>query len=65
MSPNIKMILEQFEAEGLQEYWATIIAKAQKELSDLENAQKKLTALENAGVDNWEWYSDAMESMNQ
>lgn len=24
----------------------------------------KLQALENAGVDNWEWYGDAMEALH-
>lgn len=27
---------------------------------DLMEARNKLDALENAGVDNWEWYDDAM-----
>ena len=31
----------------------------------LVEAAKKLSALERAGVDNWEWYGDAMESMEE
>jgi hypothetical protein len=26
---------------------------------------KKLAALEAAGVDNWEWYGDAMDTINE
>ena len=36
----------------------TITKKKYKELLDSE---LKLNCLENAGVDNWEWYDDAME----
>ena len=32
-----------------------------KRLRDLEDAELKLTALEQAGVDNWEWYYDAID----
>lgn len=32
---------------------------------ELIRAEKKLIALENAGVDNWEWYDDAMETMEE
>jgi hypothetical protein len=28
-------------------------------------AERKLRALENAGVDNWEWYGEAMASMEE
>jgi hypothetical protein len=27
--------------------------------------RKKLVALEAAGVDNWEWYGDAMDTLNE
>lgn len=30
------------------------------EYQSLLDESRKLTALENAGVDNWEWYGDAM-----
>ncbi len=32
-----------------------------KRLKELERAQAKLQALENGGVDNWEWYHDALK----
>lgn len=35
------------------------------ELTELENRSDKLRALENAGVDNWEWYDDAMSTLNE
>lgn len=31
-----------------------------KRLRELEKAEAKLNALENGGVDNWEWYDQAM-----
>ena len=31
-----------------------------KELKRYQERERKLSALENAGVDNWEWYGDAM-----
>jgi len=31
-----------------------------KRLAELEKAERKLSALEAGGVDNWEWYSEAM-----
>ena len=31
-----------------------------KELKRYQERDRKLSALENAGVDNWEWYGDAM-----
>lgn len=36
-----------------------------KRLVELERAEKKLHALENGGVDNWEWYSEAMKPYNE
>lgn len=35
-----------------------------KRLKQLEKAEAKLNALENGGVDNWEWYDQAMTSYN-
>ncbi len=32
-------------------------------LLELEKAEAKLTALENGGVDNWEWYGEAMDAL--
>jgi hypothetical protein len=40
--------------------WMVIPVKEYKEL--LEDS-KVLKALERAGVDNWEWYDDVMESL--
>lgn len=31
-----------------------------KRLKELEKAEQKLLALEAGGVDNWEWYDEAM-----
>lgn len=31
----------------------------------LIQCERKLSALENAGVDNWEWYGDAMDSIGE
>ena len=33
------------------------------EYQRLQERSRKLDALENAGVDNWEWYDDAMASV--
>lgn len=37
---------------------------SKKRLKQLEKAEAKLNALENGGVDNWEWYDQAMTSYN-
>lgn len=63
MNENLKKVLDQFACEGLQGDWSVICAVAYLELSKLERDQKKLAALEGAGVDNWEWYGDAMASI--
>lgn len=34
-----------------------------KEYDELLQAQRELNALHAAGVDNWDWYGDAMESL--
>lgn len=37
-----------------------------KELYDqLTRASEELNALHNAGVDNWEWYGDAISSLDE
>ena len=33
------------------------------EYNELYRQAQKLQALENHGVDNWEWYDDAMETL--
>ena len=35
------------------------------EYDRLVRADKKLSALEAAGVDNWEWYGDAMDTLEE
>jgi hypothetical protein len=40
-----------------------ILAMAQ-EIEELRKRDAKLTALENAGVDNWEWYDEAMRELD-
>jgi|SRR6478735_35505 len=37
---------------------------SKKRLKELEKAEAKLNALENGGVDNWEWYDQAMTAYN-
>ncbi len=41
------------------------ITISKKEYDELVNAFYKLNALENAGVDNWEWYDEAMKSLSE
>ena len=36
---------------------------SKKRYKELLKAERKLIALENAGVDNWDWYGDAMEEI--
>ena len=36
---------------------------SKKRYRKLVEAERKLSALEDAGVDNWEWYGDAMQSI--
>lgn len=40
-----------------------MVTITKEEYRDLQRAQAKLEALEVAGVDNWEWYGDALEDM--
>lgn len=40
-----------------------LIEQQAKKIADLEDSLRKLDALERAGVDNWDGYGDAMESM--
>ena len=42
-----------------------MIAITKKEYESLLEDSEKLEALEAAGVDNWEGYSDAMESLEE
>lgn len=35
------------------------------EYDELIKDQRKLRALEAAGVDNWEWYGDAMDTLEE
>lgn len=35
------------------------------ELLDLLNSRNILTALEQGGVDNWEWYGDSLETLEE
>ena len=37
----------------------------EERLEELLAAEEKLSALEAYGVDNWEWYGDAMESLSE
>lgn len=41
----------------------TKIDQQAKEIADLKDRLRKLDALEHAGVDNWEWYDNAMQSI--
>lgn len=34
---------------------------SRKEYEELKKRDLKLTALEHSGVDNWDWYGDAMD----
>lgn len=38
---------------------------SKKRLEQLEKAASKLQALENGGVDNWEWYGEALKEWNK
>lgn len=38
---------------------------SEKELTSLIKDSWKLNALENGGVDNWEWYGDALEDYDE
>lgn len=40
----------------------TYVLVEETELKDLQESSDKLAALEDAGVDNWEWYDEAMKS---
>ena len=37
----------------------------EEELLDLLNCRNILTALEQGGVDNWEWYGDSLENLEE
>ena len=40
------------------------VTVSKKHYLELQRAQQKLEALEAAGVDNWEWYGDAMAALS-
>lgn len=42
-----------------------MIQLTEAEYKKLKDAERKLRALEANGVDNWEWYDYAMESMEK
>jgi phage pi2 protein 07 len=59
--------------ESMREFWKGMNGLALKndhvvitkeEYEELKLANTKLNVLMNAGVDNWEWYGDAMSSLN-
>ncbi len=41
------------------------VAIPKKEYEQLIEDQRVLSALKRAGVDNWEWYGDALESLSE
>lgn len=51
---NLKMVLNTA---------GTVIQNLRQKLEKAEERLKKLDALEGHGVDNWEWYDDAMSSI--
>lgn len=65
MSENIRKILDQFASEGIADnsIWCPILTKALKELKELEEDSKVLVALRGAGVDNWDGWDIAMETL--
>jgi len=56
MNQNLRRVLDQFAAEGLDGDWHAILELAHKELADLQDAQDKLLDLEeneNATLSQW------------
>lgn len=43
----------------------TDVKISKREYNDLLKAQRKLQALEDGGVDNWEWYSEALSELRK
>jgi hypothetical protein len=41
------------------------LGMSSKRMQELLNAERKLNALEAGGVDNWEWYDEALESIRK
>jgi hypothetical protein len=41
------------------------LGMSSKRIQELLNAERKLNALEARGVDNWEWYDKALESIRK
>ena len=60
---NIRKILDQFSAEGAEGDWHHILQEALKELEELEKNDKVLAALNQGGVDNWEFYGEAIQGL--
>ena len=54
------LVLQMFEEYASQR---ALTEQQAKKIADLEDSLRKLDALERAGVDNWDGYGDAMESM--
>jgi hypothetical protein len=57
---DLKEMFNKHEDEG-----SKTITISVEEYNRLVNAEKKLNCLESAGVDNWDWYDDAMESFHE
>jgi hypothetical protein len=41
------------------------LGMSSKRIQELLNAERKLNALEAGGVDNWEWYGEALEAIRK
>jgi hypothetical protein len=66
MSVNLKKVLAQFTAEGVNEgEWLEIVLAAHRELAELENNYVLLLCLQNAGVADWDGYDIALEKYNE
>lgn len=52
--------------DSARDAFETLLDSLTKHVSDeIEYDLRKLSALEAGGVDNWEWYDDAMESLRE
>lgn len=51
------------EADRIAEEYDRIIDEKDQKIAELEQRDTILTALENGGVDNWEYYDDAMKEV--
>jgi hypothetical protein len=63
MSEQVKLLIKIYKEQKteLSNIDGMIVEGLVSELERLIDRDNKLTALENAGVDNWEWYGDALE----